>query len=65
MGDFNGRVGRRRTPWETYLGHTVTPIQNVTTMENSCSRFVLSMVFGSQALFTIIDQAKDRNGTME
>ena len=20
MGDFNGRVGPRRTPWETYLG---------------------------------------------
>ena len=31
--------------------HTAMPIQNVTTTENSCSRFVLSMVFGSQSFF--------------
>ena len=30
MGDFNGRVDKRRAPWEHHLGHTVTPIQRGT-----------------------------------
>ena len=64
MGDFNGRVGPRRTPRETYLGpHSDVNTECNYNVENSCSRFVLSMVFGSQTLFTIIDKAKDRQGT--
>ena len=54
MGYFNGRVDQEHHGKPTST-HTSTPMQNATTTENSRSRFVLIMVFGSQTRFTIID----------
>ena len=39
MGDFNGRVGQRRTPWETHLG----PFSDTTTTCNSNGEQLLNL----------------------